>query len=91
MVDHTFSGHSFPSKDEIDPMLLADGFPVVRDYYMAGADPKSPYASPIFHSLTKLPPVMVQVGDHELLLSDLTRFAEKAKADGVDVRLAVYP
>ncbi len=90
-LDHTFSGHSFPSKDEIDPMLLADGFPVVRDYYMAGADPKSPYASPIFHSLAKLPPVMVQVGDHELLLSDSTRFAEKAKADGVDIRLEVYP
>lgn len=90
-LDHTFSGHSFPSRDEIDPMLLADGFPLVRDYYMAGQDPKAPYASPIFHSLKNLPPVYVQVGDHELLLSDSTRFAEKAKEDGVDVRLEVYP
>ena len=90
-LDHTFSGHSFPSKNDIDPMLLADGFPLVRDYYMAGADPKSPYASPIFHSLEKLPPVFVQVGEDELLLSDSTRFAEKAKAEGVDVRLEVYP
>jgi monoterpene epsilon-lactone hydrolase len=90
-LDHTFSGHSFPVKDEVDPMLLADGFPTVRDYYMQGMDPKSPYASPIFHSLEKLPPVYVQVGEHELLESDSTRFAEKAKADGVNVRLEVYP
>ncbi len=90
-LDHTFSGHSFPSHSEIDPMLLADGFPTVRDYYMQGVDPKAPYASPVFHSLKSLPPVMVHVGDHELLLSDSTRFAEKAKEDGVDVRLEVFP
>ncbi len=90
-LDHTFSGHSFPSRNEIDPMLIADGFPIVRDYYMQGADPKAPYASPIFYSIKGLPPVMVQVGDHELLLSDSTRFEEKAKADGVAVTLEVYP
>ncbi len=90
-VDHTFSGHSFPSRDKLDPMLIADGFPMVSDYYMTGQDPKAPYASPIFHSLSNLPPVYVQVGDHELLLSDSTRFAEKAKEEGTDVRLDVYP
>ncbi len=90
-LDHTFSGYSFPTHDELDPMLLADGFPTVRDYYMAGTDPKAAYASPIFHSLKDLPPVYVQVGEHELLLSDSTRFAQKAKEDGSDVQLEVYP
>ncbi len=90
-LDHTFSGHSFPTHDEIDPMLLADGFPIVRDYYMAGQDPKAPYASPIFHSLKNLPPVYVQVGEHELLLSDSTRFGEKGKEDGSDIRVEIYP
>ncbi len=90
-LDHTFSGHSFPSRDDIDPMLVADGFPIVRDYYMAGQDPKAPYASPIFHSLKNLPPVYVQVGEHELLLSDSTRFGEKGKEDGSDIRVEIYP
>jgi monoterpene epsilon-lactone hydrolase len=90
-LDHTFSGNSFPTHDEIDPMLLADGFPIVRDYYMAGQDPKAPYASPIFHSLKNLPPVYVQVGEHELLLSDSTRFGEKGKEDGSDIRVEIYP
>ena len=90
-LDHTFSGHSFPTHDELDPMLLADGFPMVRDYYIAGQDPKAPYASPIFHSLKNLPPVYVQVGEHELLLSDSTRFGEKGKEDGSDIRVEIYP
>lgn len=90
-LDHTFSGESFPSKDNIDPMLVADGFPIVRDYYMAGQNPRAPYASPIFHSLAGLPPVYVQVGEEELLLSDSTRFAEKAKADSSTVQIDVFP
>jgi acetyl esterase/lipase len=90
-LDHTFSGDSFPHKDSVDPMLLAEGFPFVSKYYLGEQDTKSPYASPIFHSLKGLPPVYVQVGEDELLLSDSVRFAEKAKADGVDVNLEVYP
>ena len=58
---------------------------------LGGADVRSEYASPIFHSLKGLPPVLVQVGEDELLLSDSVRFAAKAKEDGVDVRLEVYP
>lgn len=90
-LDHTLSSESFTSKEHIDPLLSAKEFPTVVKYYMNGADTKSHYASPIFHSLKQLPPVFVQVGEEEILLSDSTTFAEKAKADGVDVRLEVYP
>ena len=90
-LDHTLTSESFTSKEHIDPLLAAKEFPKVVQYYMNGADAKSLYASPIFHSLKNLPPVYVQVGEEEILLSDSTTFAEKAKADGVDVRLEVYP
>ncbi|HLP50651.1 MAG TPA: alpha/beta hydrolase [Chitinophagales bacterium] len=90
-LDHTFAGDSFPHKDAVDPMLLASAFPDVSKYYMGDSDANSPYASPLFHSLAGLPPVLVQVGEDELLLSDSVRFAEKAKADGSDVMLEVYP
>ena len=46
--------------------------------------------SPIYADLHNLPPTLVQVGDHEILLSDSTRFAENAKAHGVDVTLEVW-
>ncbi len=90
-LDHTLSSESFTTKEHIDPLLSAKEFPTVVQYYMNGADTKSHYASPIFHSLKNLPPVFVQVGEEEILLSDSLTFAEKAKADGVDVRLEVYP
>jgi monoterpene epsilon-lactone hydrolase len=90
-LDVTLTSESSTTKAEIDPMLAAKEFPTVVQYYMNDADTKSPYASPIFHSLKNLPPVYVQVGEEEILLSDSLTFAEKAKADGVDVRLEVYP
>jgi len=59
--------------------------------YLNGADPRAPLASPIYGDLRGLPPLLMQVGSHELLLSDVERFAEKAKAAGVEVTLEVWP
>lgn len=90
-LDHTMTGHSYHGHKDIDPMLVAEGFPLWSNNYMGDADPKSPYASPIFHSLKGLPPIYVQVGHEEILLDDSTRFEAKAKEDGVDVIVEVYP
>ena len=38
-----------------------------------------------------MPPLLTQVGDNETLRDDSVRFAEKAKAAGVDVTLEVWP
>ena len=37
-----------------------------------------------------LPPISIHVGTHEMLLDDSRRFAEKARAQGVDVSLKVW-
>jgi acetyl esterase/lipase len=89
-LDLTMSGQSFHTHKDIDPMLLAEGLPVWAGHYLGGADPKSAYASPIFHSLAGLPPVCIQVGEEEVLLDDSTRFAEKAKAEGTQVSIEVF-
>ena len=57
--------------------------------YLAGADPKTPLASPLFASLSGLPPLLVQVGTADLLLSDSERLAAAATEAGVDVRLEI--
>lgn len=41
--------------------------------------------------LTGLPPLLIQVGDAEVLLDDSIRLADKARAAGVDVTLEVWP
>jgi len=47
--------------------------------------------SPVFANVAGLPPMLIQVGDHEILLSDSTRLAENLEKSGVDVELEVWP
>ena len=57
--------------------------------YLAGADPKTPLASPLFAALAGLPPLLIQVGTADLLLSDSERLAAAAAQAGVDVTLEI--
>jgi epsilon-lactone hydrolase len=57
--------------------------------YLAGADPRTPLASPLFAALGGLPPLLIQVGSADLLLSDSERLAAAAAKAGVDVTLEV--
>jgi acetyl esterase/lipase len=47
--------------------------------------------SPIFADLCGLPPLLIQVGSHEVLLSDAVRLAERAALDDVPLTLEVTP
>ena len=60
-------------------------------YVPAGVDRRNPLLSPLFADLSGLPPLLVQVGSEETLLSDATRFAEAAGAARVAVTLEVWP
>lgn len=50
-----------------------------------------PGLSPQFADLHGLAPVLIQVGEDEILRNDSLRFADKAKSAGVDVCLQRYP
>jgi monoterpene epsilon-lactone hydrolase len=63
----------------------------IQPLYLGDVDPHNPYASPLFGDLHNLPPLLIQVGSNEVLLSDSTSFAERARAAGVDVKLEVWP
>ncbi|MDE2891080.1 MAG: alpha/beta hydrolase [Chloroflexota bacterium] len=53
--------------------------------YLGGADAENPLASPLYADYAGLPPLLLQVGGPEMLLSDTTRAAERARAAGVEV------
>ncbi len=71
-------------------MIKPDGMRESAATYLAGADPRHPYASPLYADMHGLPPILIQVGDAEVILDDSTRFAAKARAAGVDVTLEVW-
>jgi epsilon-lactone hydrolase len=45
----------------------------------------------VFGDLGGLPPLLVHVGEDEILHEDAVRIVNRAKDAGVDVRLEVYP
>jgi monoterpene epsilon-lactone hydrolase len=90
-TDATLSGGSFVSRADDDALLSPDFCRrVVAAYLPDAADRHGPYASPLLAELAGLPPLLIQVGTHEILHDDATRFAERARAAGVDVTLEVW-
>lgn len=58
-------------------------------YYAGATDPRNPLMSPLFADLSKLPPLLVLVGEDELLLDDAIRVRDAAVHAGTDARLLV--
>lgn len=88
-VDLTSSGASMTERVDQDPISTPALLSRLAADYLAGADPRSPLASPLFAPLTGLPPLLVQVGTADLLLSDSERLAAAATEAGVEVRLEI--
>lgn len=90
-TDLTQSGDSYVINFERDPLFgkTKDSMIYNKDY-IGDADPKNPYISPLFGKFHDFPPMLIQVGSYEMLLSDAVDVANKAKKAGVKVRLAVY-
>lgn len=57
--------------------------------YAGEKSTENPYISPLYGELANLPPLHISAGANEILRDDSIRFAEKAKAAGVDVTLLV--
>jgi epsilon-lactone hydrolase len=88
-VDLTSSGASMTERADQDPISTPAMLRRFAADYLAGADPKTPLASPLFAALAGLPPLLVQVGTADVLLSDSERLATAAAQAGVDVTLEI--
>jgi len=88
-VDLTSSGASMTERADQDPISTPAMLRQFASEYLDGADAKTPLASPLFASLSGLPPLLVQVGTADLLLSDSERLGRAAAEAGVEVILEV--
>ncbi|MBI5799627.1 MAG: alpha/beta hydrolase [Verrucomicrobia bacterium] len=88
-TDFTLASESL--KTVHDPIISARTMPEFRDRYLAKIDPRNPLASPVFGDYRGIPPLLIQVGEHEMLRDDSVRVAKKARSDGIPVRFEVWP
>ncbi|WP_280481718.1 alpha/beta hydrolase [Nocardia cyriacigeorgica] len=70
--------------------LIADEY-FLEAYAGAAPDRTHPDISPIYAELSGLPPVLMVVGEKDILLQDNLAMAGRLSASGVDVDLRVYP
>lgn len=85
------TGPSLRLNADADAMIRSEEAPRLARYYLAGADPRTPYASPLYGDPTGLPPTLIQVGSDEALLDDSVRMAERMRAAGCQVELEIWP
>jgi acetyl esterase/lipase len=88
-VDMEAVGESMQTRAAVDP--VGRGLMLrMAELFLDGADPTDPLAAPLHGDLSGLPPLLIQVGDAEVLLDDSTRLAAKAEQAGVEVTLEVW-
>jgi monoterpene epsilon-lactone hydrolase len=85
-VDMLASGESYETRLEIDPLVQRKVVDEVTRLYLNGQDPRTPTASPLYADLAGLPPLMIQVGEREILFSDAKMLAQKAREAGIEVQ-----
>lgn len=89
--DLSLSGDSMTLNAESDPMLPPEGLEKWAEAYLGERDRRAAFASPLFGDLRGMPPMIIQVGSTEILLSDARRLADKVKEAGGEVQLEVWP
>lgn len=90
-TDLALTGNSLKLNAKADPMIRSEEAPRLASQYLAGTDPRAPYASPLYGDPAGLPPTLIQVGSDEVLLDDSVRMAERMRAAGCEVELEIWP
>lgn len=90
-VDMEAVSKSYEDRAETDPTVQRAGILDFAGIYLNGADPRHPYAAPVYGDLRGLPPLLIQVGSVETLLDDALWLAREAGKADVPVDLQIWP
>jgi acetyl esterase/lipase len=89
VTDLACTGESFHTKK--DPLLTTSFVKTMVRHYIGDQDPCLPLISPYYANLSSFPPILIHVGEDEILLSDAVHLADHARDAGVDVQLVIWP
>lgn len=88
-TDLSASGTSIDTNEGKDRWLTREHLTKWASYYAGHADPRTPLLSPVFADLSGLPPLLVLVGEDEILMDDARRIVALAASAGTDARLMI--
>ena len=89
-MDMTVSGETLVTKADVDPSITPTMVQNTVNNYLGGADPNDPLASPIFADLSGMPPILIQTGENEVLLSDSQTLNSRLIEAGSQSQLEVW-
>ena len=89
-TDLTGAGKTHETRKDVDPVLDEAYLAEMIANYATGEDLKNPFISPLFGDMTDFPPVYIQVGDNEVLLSDSTRLHKKLTKENLSSQIEVF-
>jgi monoterpene epsilon-lactone hydrolase len=84
-ADLTFTGASIEQRRDLDPYVTRALLESMAADYLGDSDPADQRCSAVFADLNGLPPLLIQVGDKEILYDDAARIRDRALTAGVDV------
>ncbi|MES2751324.1 MAG: alpha/beta hydrolase fold domain-containing protein [Pseudomonadota bacterium] len=84
-ADLTLSGPSVREFSGDDPAANRDLLTFMAASYFQGHEPTDPMISPLFGDFRGLPPIFITATEGEVLLSDTTRLADRARQAGADI------
>jgi monoterpene epsilon-lactone hydrolase len=89
-TDLALTGDSIEARAKHDPLLSRLALEYARQLYLGQADAKDPRASPLYGDVADLPPVLLHVGEDEILLDDARRYADLIAKSGSAAELHVW-
>lgn len=90
-LDLKAGGESVQTRAAKDPWFRPDDMADIARKYSPEGDLGYPLLSPVYADASGMPDTLIQVGDHEILLSDSTRLSDNIVAAGGKVTLQVWP
>ncbi len=89
-TDLAGTGDTYTTLATHDLLLSWDMVKPAAKAYIGDNDPRNPLISPLFGDYKRFPPLLLQVGTRDILLSDSVRLAQTARKAGVEVTLDVW-
>jgi monoterpene epsilon-lactone hydrolase len=89
-TDLALTGDSIDNRARHDPLLTRGALEDARRLYLGQGSAQDPRASPLYGDMAGLPPVLLHVGEDEILLDDARRYADLSAKSGSEAELHIW-